>query len=256
MLIAYFDATQTQKGRRYVAVAGCVARLTKWNAFDQEWAKLLLDEKLPAFHMTDFEAYERNYRGWTRERHEKCWTRARNIIVKHVDFAVGRGVAYDDWVRAQSKNHILQPWDAFTYCANQCLHSVAIWANRNQYPGPIVYIFESGDGHNGELFKLRDDIEQNPTRKMRLKWDSLHILPKTKTNSVYPLSPLQSADVFAFEARKEWENKYTLSQADRIRPLRYSINSLLQGTGIAHDFGFSTRTSLDDLQPYWLQEPE
>ena len=125
MLVAYFDASRTELGRPYVAVAGCLAHLDKWKLFQPEWQQILDEEGLSSWHMTDFEAYEKEYRGWTRERHEQCFTRIGTVIVNRTDFAFGRGVAYDDWEYAKTQNEILGPWSAFTYCANQCFHSIA-----------------------------------------------------------------------------------------------------------------------------------
>jgi len=255
MLVAYFDASKTQLRRPYVAVAGCLANLNTWKLFQPEWQSILNDEGLPFFHMTDFEAYKNDYKGWTKERHEKCLIRLGTVMVNRTEFAYGRGVALDDWEYAKTKNEVLNPWSAFTYCANQCFHSIAIWANEHNHIGPISYIVESGDGYNGELIKLKDDIESSPTRRMRFRWAGLHILPKL-ADALYPLTPLQAADVWAFETRKEWENKYAVGDGERLHPVRHSIKFLLQSGAVKHDMGFSTRENLVNLQPYWFTERE
>ena len=75
--------------------------------------------------MTDFEAYEEHYKNWTRARHENCWNRISEVIIQRTDFALGRGAAYDDWEYAQRKNEVLARWSPFTYCVNQCFHSIS-----------------------------------------------------------------------------------------------------------------------------------
>lgn len=249
MLVAFFDASKTERGRSYIAVAGCLAHLDKWKLFQSEWQDVLNKEGLHCFHMTDFEAYQRDYKDWSRDRHNNCFRKLGDIIVRRTEFAFGRGVALDDFEWAKTQNEVLQPWSAFTYCANQCLHGIAHWASDHGYQGHIVYVFESGDGFNGELIQLSKSIESSQERRMRFRWKGIHILPKLANNPPYPLTPLQAADVWAFEARKEWENKYAVGK--RIRPVRTSVRHLL-GMGVKIDFGFSTRESLAEVEPYWL----
>jgi hypothetical protein len=250
MLVAYFDASRTGKGRPYVTVAGCLAHLDQWKLFQPEWQRMLDEEGLRFFHMTDFEAYEGAYKEWSRKRHETCLQKIADVIVPRTKFAFARGVADDDFDFAKTQNEVLQPWSAFTYCASQCLHGIAHSASNHGHEGPIIYVFESGDGFKGELLSLAESIENSKERRMRYRWNGLHILPKIANDPPYPLTPLQAADIWAFEARKEWENKYAVGE--RTHPLRRSVRMLLEGTGVEHDFGFSPRENLVNLEPYWL----
>jgi len=253
MLVAYFDASRTERGRPYVAVSGCLAYEENWKLFQPAWQVILDREGLPFFHMTDFEAYQDKYKGWSTARHNSLLTDLVGIIVPWTDFAFGRGVAIDDWEHAQTQNDVLKPWSAFSYCVNQCLHAIAIWANEHNCTGPIIYVFESGDGYDGELLRRKTEIESSRTSMLRFRWAGLHIMPKLAI-APFPLTPLQAADIWAFEARKEWENKYAVGDGQRLRPVRYSIKLLLQGSPIKHDFGFSTRDNLVNLESYWLSD--
>jgi hypothetical protein len=252
---AYFDASTSQKGRKFVTVSGCLASVARWKTFDSKWHKMLRKESLPYFHMTDFEAYQEHYKDWNKAKHKHLFKKIARTITGQTKFAFGRGVAHDDFVWAQSQNALLQGFSPFTFCASQCFHAVAEWAKRNTHSNSIVYIFESGDGFDGELLVLKDLIEHSPARKKRYRWAGLHILPKIMDNPPHPLTPLQAADVWAFEARKEWENFH--STGTRTRAVRKSARALL-GKGLELDFGFSERKNLLSLPPYWetdLDEP-
>jgi len=243
---AYFDASTTQKGRQFVSVSGCLAPAARWKTFESKWQKMLNKEGLPYFHMTDFEAYQGHYRDWTRHNH--LFKKIARAITGKAKFAFGRGVAHDDFGWAKSQNAKLKDFSPFTYCASQCLHAVAEWATRHRYNDPIVYIFEKGDGSEGELLELKTLIESSSQRKNRYRWGELYILPKVMNNPPYPLTPLQAADVWAFEARKEWENFH--STGKRTRAVRKSARALL-GKGVEIDFGFSEREKLLTLPSYW-----
>jgi len=252
LYIAYFDASTTQKGRQFVTVSGCLAPAARWKTFESKWQKMLNKEGLPYFHMTDFEAYQEHYRHWTQKKHNHFFLYISRAITGKAKFAFGRGVAHDDFSWAQSRNALLEDFSLFTFCASQCFHAVAEWANRHKYNDPIVYIFEKGDGFEGELLALKDLIESSPSRKSRYRWAELHILPKVMDNPPRPLTPLQAADVWAFEARKEWENFH--STGKRIRAVRKSARALL-GKDVEIDFGFSERENLLSLPFYWETDP-
>jgi len=251
MLAVYLDASNTEKGRSFVTVAGCLATVERWKTFQTKWQALLDKEGLPFFHMTDFEGYHGHYKGWTQKRHKHVFRKVAKAIVGRVDFAFSRGVAHDDFEWAQTQQPILSHWSAFTFCAAQCLHAVANWAIKHNHDGPIAYIFESGDGFDGELNEFKTLIESSEDRMKRFRWAGLYILPKVKANPPFPLTPLQAADVWAFEARKEWENYH--STGVRSRAVRKSARLLL-GKGVEIDFGFSPRRNLVTLEPYWQMD--
>ena len=80
---AYFDASTSQKGRKFVTVSGCLASVARWKTFDSKWHKMLRKESLPYFHMTDFEAYQGHYKDWNKARHKHLFKKiARTITGK------------------------------------------------------------------------------------------------------------------------------------------------------------------------------
>lgn len=201
--------------------------------------------------MTDFEAYQGHYKDWTKARHIHVFKKIARAITGKSQFAFGRGVAHDDFVWAQSQEPMLQGYSPFTFCASQCFHAIADWAKTVNSNNRIVYIFESGDGFDGELISLKNTIELSSARSERYRWAGLHILPKTMENPPYPITPLQAADVWAFEARKEWENFH--STGKRTRAVRRSARALL-GKGVEIDFGFSERENLLRLDYFWKHD--
>lgn len=250
--LAYFDASTTQKGRPFVTVSGCLAPAARWKTFESKWRKMLNKAGLQYFHMTDFEAYQGDYKNWTKTMHNHFFKKMAPAITGRTKFAFGRGVAHDDFEWAQSRNAQLQGFGTFTFCASQCFHAIAAWATRHMHNDKIVYIFESGDGFDGELLTLKTHIENSQDRMKYYRWGGLYILPKIADNPPHPLTPLQAADIWAFEARKEWKNFH--STGKRSRSVRKSARALL-GRGVEIDFGFSEREDLLSLPFYWEASP-
>ncbi len=69
--VSYVDEAGHSKDpqRTYLCLAGLVARKEAWKAFDNEWRTACAEEgvTLP-FHMADFAALKRQFKGWSEER--------------------------------------------------------------------------------------------------------------------------------------------------------------------------------------------
>jgi hypothetical protein len=193
--VAYFDASTTQKERQFVTISGCLAPAARWKTFESKWQKMLSKAGLLYFHMTDFEAYQGDYKDWTKAVHNHFFKKVARAITGKAKFSLGRGVAHDDFAWAQSRNAKLQGVSAFTFCASQCFHAIAEWATKHTYNGNIAYIFESGDGFEGELLALKTYIESSQDRMNYYRWAGLYILSKIANNPPYPLTPLPAADI-------------------------------------------------------------
>ena len=63
-----------------MSVAGYVWPFEKWKLFQRQWRRMLRDNDLKFFHMTDFETFNGVYKGWTRRRHDSVIKRVIRII--------------------------------------------------------------------------------------------------------------------------------------------------------------------------------
>ena len=88
------------------------------------------------------------------------------------------------------------PEHPYAFCALMCLQSVADWADKVRYDGPIAYIFEGGAAHRGELDEIYKRIAKNEDAKRRYRLISLTYADKKEVN------PLQAADILAYESYK------------------------------------------------------
>lgn len=226
MLHAYFDASYSEPGKRLVVVTGCLAQASKWTEFEPAWQEMLDDEGLEYFHMTDFEAYQGGYKGWDRPRHIAVIARVIQMMAQSVEFVVSRAVVVEDFKWAESRNDSLLGRNAFGFCFIQCLQEIAVWADQHEVIGPIGYVVESGDRHGSELEHVRKEVEASAYFRRRFRWNSLTIASKVEQGHPFPLIPLQAADIFAFEHRKEIENFY-LEGANE-RPRRWPLHTLLE----------------------------
>jgi hypothetical protein len=86
MLWAYMDETglHEKTGGRctHLAVGGAIAEFRDWRRLSRRWKEALKDENLCEFHMTDFEASEGEFKGWSQSRHEQFLNRLLTIILE------------------------------------------------------------------------------------------------------------------------------------------------------------------------------
>jgi Protein of unknown function (DUF3800) len=89
-LCAYFDESghPGDPQVKAFAIGGCIASTEKWAAFEREWNEALSEERIPWFHMVDFEHPERDrdnqFFGWDQSRRQKLLNRLLDIMNAHI----------------------------------------------------------------------------------------------------------------------------------------------------------------------------
>lgn len=221
MLAAYFDASGTHNDSPIIVVAGYVAEVTRWRTFQSKWADILKKENLSFFHMTDFESGHGPYKGWPTGRRTHLIKKLCRCIKGKTLFSVSRAIIKKDYRVSKEKVDVLKPYSAFTFSAVQCMRDITKWADANNRHDPIAYTFESGDGYDGELDAIRNEITGDENNRRRYRFCSLNTADKRR------LSPLQAADILGYEIYKETIN-FHLANGEP-RTIRKCVRNLLMG---------------------------
>ena len=93
MLRAYFDESgldnpDTRK-LDWLVLGGAVARAEAWDALSIEWDAVLHDFGIKSFHMTDFEAYRKDFKDFSKPQHEALLSRLLDIQGKYINNIFG-----------------------------------------------------------------------------------------------------------------------------------------------------------------------
>ena len=96
MLWAYIDDSNihdrvTGKAET-IGLGGGIASFYNWRALEDAWHKELSREDISSFHMTDFESYNKQFKGWSVERHERLLDALLCIIRTNMVAFVGYSV--------------------------------------------------------------------------------------------------------------------------------------------------------------------
>jgi hypothetical protein len=226
MLAAYYDESGTDGHSRSVVVAAYVSTVSQWERFQREWQGALSAEQVTVFHMKDFAHRRGEFRGWEEPRRRLLQKLLVTIGIR-TQYRVATALNLDDY-QAVFQTDI----SPYAFCVVDTLKRVGRWVNRYAPDDRVAHFFERGTGHGREITSGIDAILDDSRNARRYRIDSYTFARKE-------LSPLQAADLFAYEARKYIEDMETS------RKLRKSFE-LLIGTA-THELHYYDRDALSRL---------
>lgn len=215
MITAYFDESYSHPPVPVVyTIAGYVSTTERWQEFQRQWKSVLDRENLPPFLMKDFDnPYSKNFGNWEMERKISFLQELHKIIK-------------DTYIRSFSTSVIQEDYDALSVegqfgfgkphpmAAINCLKYIVQWADKENLQEPILYVFEKGSKDDKFLTYL---FNESLTEEIQLRYRIEKLGFDTKN-----LSPLQAADILAYETRKETARCYFTSDKN----IRNSIKNL------------------------------
>jgi hypothetical protein len=204
---AYFDDSGTEEESSAVVVGGLIATAESWVAFQKKWRATLDEYGLDCFHMTDCEGGFPPFDKLTKDERIVLTTKLIALTQVHTQAIVNAATHKEDYEKYKKSQ---TGYGAYPWTVYQCLGGVADWADRLGYRGPIVYFFDKGGGskalgRKGELDRLRDSILADGRLARTFRLDQLE---SWNYDFMKNLSPLQAADIVAYESWKELMNGY------------------------------------------------
>jgi Protein of unknown function (DUF3800) len=193
MLAAYFDESYSDTPPRTLAVAGYLSSAEQWSRFEGEWQEFLQRYQIQnPFHMTDFMAGRGQFRGWSRQKHDRCIESYCSIINRRTNLRISIGFdlsVYEDEMRRFSD---IGPYG---FCVFEWMQEAERFMDRNDIRGPIAYVFEDGSGFGNQIFNTMVWIKRRKVMRERYRLGSFSFADKRA------VLPLQAADILAWESR-------------------------------------------------------
>ncbi len=232
ILTAYFDESGTHRNSEAVSVAGYISTPARWLAFDAQWREALADFGLDFFHMTDFAVKAPPYDDWPEAQRRERISRLIAIINRNVEFSVGNVIpvaTFNDTLPAAARDYC---GGAYGLGVISAFLTVGEFVRRHYPDQWVAYVFETGAPGAGQIQKLFADNEQRPEQKHHLRLFRLGFENKRAS------TPIQAADILAYELYKHWPRQMGVSP----RPIRKKLLDLLSGA--PHDWGHLDRQQL------------
>jgi hypothetical protein len=219
-ITGYFDESsdaQTNSPLVYT-VAGYVSTDVKWLDFQKEWKAVLDRENLLHFSMKELSKIKKS-KNWTIEQETSFLQELHSIIKKtylcgfSVSLILNDYNSFSDEIKSQlGSPHFLTT--AFLMLL------ISSWTSDNNLKEPILYVFEKGDeGKDNDLDFWFNEIF-TPEMRNFFRIESFAFREKKFT-------PLQSADILAYETRKDINRRYLI---EKPRDMRKSLENIIDWT--------------------------
>lgn len=200
MLHAYFDETGhgNDANTKILGIAGCLTRKELWKKVEDEWTKALKSEGLPYFHMKEYAHSTGAFEDWIGDenRRRKIYGKLWEIISNAELMPLGGFVQLGDYKQElQGQDHHVFK-DAYFLCYLQCLRFLAQYADFDLVSNVSTF-FDNKEGFKGEAFKIHDVL----THRFQGK------IPRPVFCNMREALPLQTADIIAYESKKEFERR-------------------------------------------------
>lgn len=238
--IGYFDESGTHVTSSALVVAGYIAPADQWERLAADWRAWLNKFSVRAFHMTDWENRQGEFKDWNNCKRHDLFNRLVGILKLrfHHGFSAATIIShYSDFADEFARRSPMAV-SPYTFCVLQCFWFVGAWADRYRHPEPIQYVFEDGAGHAAELDVLCRQIEESDDRRRRFRFGGLSRAGKRDSPS------LQAADILAYETWKEMANCIVLGR--EVRPVRQTAQILLLGEDHRYQHGYFDRMRLKE----------
>lgn len=199
-LEAYFDETGhgADANIKILGIAGCLTTTELWVKVDEQWKNALQSENLPYFHMREYAHSQGVFRDWKGDeiRRRKIYGELWKIISNVGIMPLGCFVQLENFKEELQgeEHHVLK--DAYFLCYMGCLRIAEQFSSFHQVANVSVYFDDKKDarGEASDIFNI-------------LKARYQEKIPPPEFRNMRDSTPLQIADIIAYESKKEFERQ-------------------------------------------------
>lgn len=196
MVEVYLDESGTHKGAPILCVGGYLFERDRAKEFDAAWRIMLQELEVPFFHMSACEADESPFDKTPSEIRQAMVNRAIGIIQNYMTYGIVVAAVEEKFDSIVPVHPLVG--NAYSVLANQVLSAVKVWADRNQYDGPISYFFESGHAHQEEANRIMNLSALNEQLQKESRYTG-HAFRKKQESPA-----LQAADLLVWHYCNDW----------------------------------------------------
>lgn len=212
LLTAYFDESGTSGDAPITVIAGFVGTESQWTAVEAQWTAVLAefaDKGVTRFHMTECVNQAGQF-----ERIDSFWrdyvlNRLSGILHGSGLQAIWSGVDVRDFEREADDGFLKRYPKPYDLCIDDIAIKTKDWAREKAPGSDVAVMFSKQNEYESRAARIFDAYQRQQ------KWHQ-HISSFTFA-SPDKVVPLQTADMIAYEACKEWENV-------RLRPMTFENN--------------------------------
>jgi hypothetical protein len=250
MLTAYFDDSGTHAGSDIVLVAGIFGTEGQLTSLERLWQPHIDNPicgqkpRLRRFHATDCYNSQNEFAGWSRTETDYFFHQLQTAIIDSGVSAYGIAVSRQDWDEIVTGGLRGFLGDAEGYAITQCFVCTVRWAQRNAFDPKITFIFDNRPSEIQRHAKAIGDAFEKVTQVPQITG--------TAFLSSYDITPLQAADLFAWEV---YQHANEIFASGVIQPPKRQALRRLDAN-MKMQTQFANREAIQNIADYIRAQPE
>lgn len=204
---AYLDETGTHDGAAITSMAAYLFDVEQAMIFTERWDEVIAKFKprgIHYFHAKDCIPVPRSnpFDVLTDQEAEGLVSSLVALIQQTARIGFVRFVTGEDWNGFCSHSPMAQRFigSAYTACGFSCVQGIKEILDEQGYSGKVIYYFESGNEHQGELAHFLGRFQAHPQLREKYRCEDFGFYQKTT------VAPLQGADLLAWEWQRAYKN--------------------------------------------------
>lgn len=162
-MIGYFDESGTHGAESpVVIVAGFIATVEQWDAYERDLAPLLTEYGVKKFHAKDFRQTKGDFKGWSSAKKAKFNSRFLRLADEHLACGISAVLSSDAYrliYRAGDFLRTARPDTQYGLCVRAVLWKAIVFMKDRKQDWPLSMIFERGTGHEGDAIRIFNEVE-------------------------------------------------------------------------------------------------
>jgi hypothetical protein len=162
-MIGYFDESGTHGAESpVVTVAGFLATLEQWDAYERDLSALMAEYGVKKFHAKDFRQTKGDFKGWRSAKKAKFNARFLQLADKHLSCGISAVLssdAYHQIYRAGDFVRTARPDTQYGLCVRTVLWKSLLFMKNRKVDWPLGVVLESGNGHEGDAIRVFNEVK-------------------------------------------------------------------------------------------------
>jgi hypothetical protein len=214
-MIGYFDESGTHGADSpVVIVAGFLASVAQWDAYEHDLKALLSEYGVRKFHAKELRQTKGDFKGWPRAKKAKFNSRFLQMADQHLTCGISTVLETDSYNRIYRAGVVLRNQDTayhsqYGLCVRAALWKVLVLMQKRKADWPINFVFEIGNGHEAEAGRIFAEEKQAVLNEYQGIFGSLTFDDK----SAVPLAIADSLSYAIFRKSAGYSEHPTIADA-------------------------------------------
>jgi hypothetical protein len=227
-MTGFFDESGTHGAESpVVTVAGFLATVEQWDAYESDLKALLDEYGVKTFHAKDFRGRKGDFKGWPTPKRAKFNSRFLQLADQHLACGYSAVLSSEAYHRIYKAGQFLRrarPDTQYGLCVRVVLWKAITFMKDRKQDWPLGIIFEQGTGHEGDAIRIFGEVKDG----LLPEYDGLFRPITFDTKKATPLAIADSLAYAIFRMSAGYSKHPTVPNAAVVGPADppYYVNKI------------------------------